>query len=282
MNILRISLVLLLVVAQGAQAMTKKPTFIKGVQKPTLINNKRPVNQNKTQPKPQSTAGQMRDALQGVRGTFATEFNRTVEHAQENGVMGQASGLRQEGQALIDDLYTAGEVVQGMAGNLTLPLEVGLELAEENIKTTKKVQSKYKKQALEAITEIKAIAPKLMTMAVVGYLIWTYAQLPARQAETEQPKTKFQALNAWALKQCEPIIVKFGEAYGAAAGKAAAQEFVDGTTTVPTQSFKVAGGQVTATKMNYPTAQSSTPAVQAGPQTQGWMQWFASLGGTLE
>jgi len=76
--------------------------------------------------------------------------------------------------------------------------------------------------------------------------------------------------------------VKFGEAYGAAAGKAAAQEFVDGTPTVPTQSFKVAGGQVTATKMNYPTAQSSTPAVQAGPQTQGWMQWFASLGGTLE
>lgn len=260
MNTVKISILsALLVLSQAAQGM--KPGQAKQPVKPV---------------KPQSTAAQMRNALKGANAKFTGDFNRTLTEATEGEGIGAIVGLRQEGQAMVDNLYKAGEIVQTMADDLTDPLEVALTLGETNLKKAK-VKSKYKKQALDVIAEIRAVAPKLMTAGVVAFLIYTYMQLPA-QPEVETavvPQTKYEALKAWALKKCEPVIVKFGEAYGAAAGKAAAQQLVDGGG-IPTQVTQVtSGGKTTTSYTNFP---GVNPPATAQPQPGFW-QRVASFAG---
>jgi len=193
MNTVKISIVsVLLVLSQAAQGV--KPA------------------QAKQPAKPQSTAAQMRNALKGANAKFTGDFNRTMAEATEGEGVGAIIGLRQEGQAMVDNLYKAGGIVQTMADDLTDPLEVVLALGETNLKKAK-VQSKYKKQALEVIAEVRAVAPKLVTVGIVAFLLYTYMGLPAQQATTELPKTKFEALKAWALDKCKPLVGYVAEAY---------------------------------------------------------------------
>lgn len=201
----------------------------------------------KNQGKSKTTAGQMRDALKGARGKFKKEFTSTVEQATQNEVIGGLTGLREEGQGLVDDLGNAVEVVKAMADDLNMPLEVGLDLAEANLQKTN-VKAKYKKQAKDLIAEVRALAPKLMTAGVVAFLMYTYLTMPAQD---NQPQTKFQAWKAWAKGQCEPLVGKIGEIGALAWWRGDIKPAIIATPTVPTQTFVV-------------------------PSQQSWSRWIAS------
>jgi|GEM_PF-6627878 len=230
MNTVKISIIsVILLLSQAAEGMQKF----------------RQKNQNK----PKTTAGQMRDALKGARGTFKNEFTRTMEQAAQNDVIDGLTGLREEGQGLIDDVGNAVTVVRNMAGDLTDPLEVGLDLAEANLEKTN-VKKKYKKQAKDLIAEVRALAPKLMTAGVISFLIYTYLTMPVQPTE---PQTKFQALKAWAKGKSEPIVGKLVEMVARAwwRGDIPATVVATATKTVPMHTYVV-------------------------PSQRSWSRWFAS------
>jgi hypothetical protein len=260
MNTVKISIIsVLLVLSQAAQGV--KPA------------------QAKQPAKPQSTAAQMRNALKGANAKFTGDFNRTVAEATEGEGVGAIIGLRQEGQAMVDNLYKAGEIVQTMADDLTDPLEVVLALGETNLKKAK-VQSKYKKQALEVIAEVRAVAPKLVTVGIVAFLLYTYMGLSAQQTEAEAPKTKFEVLKAWAKGKCEPVVGKVGEMVAKAWWRGDIPASVIATPTtipLPTQITQVTGsGQVSTQHINFP---GVTPPVSAQPTTVSMWQRLAGWAG---
>ena len=241
MNTVKISILsVLLVLSQVSEGMQQ------GVQRVQNL-----LGRN-TQPK--TTAGQMRDALRGFRKEVKTTYEQTKQQALDNTMTGEVIGLRQELKGLIGDLGGMGDELQGMAQDLQGVADVTLEVVEDTIKKTDMLgkKSKLKKQVLDVITDVRVIAPTLITAGLAAYLGYIYVQ----QQTKDQTGVDGFFTNQW-NKLCGNI--------------AKAELKAKWGTVFPWFFNQVAQVPVVTTEKTVPTVVYNIPSEHT------WKKWFASF-----